>query len=300
MAEARAYDVALSFAGEDRDYVRSVATALQSNGINVFFDENEQVEMWGKDLYEHLHAIYSSKATYCVIFISEAYARKVWTRHERRSAQERALKEKGEYILPARFDSTELPGLPSTIAYIDIGDRSPSEFASLILSKLGRAQPTLIEDSEPTFRVPRRTAASFNPYEEAERLVTFLRKELRRRGPSLERANASLCDFTRGDRTCFRVTRGETVLFSLDVWMGGIAGDKGLSFYAVDGEIRLLSNSINAWANLVWDDESERAIVELHDLSLLGHLPDTERRLSFEAFADRMWDRVVDAVDRAR
>ena len=39
------------------------------------------------------------------------YLEREWTIHERRSAQERMLKEKGsEYILPVKIDDSELPG----------------------------------------------------------------------------------------------------------------------------------------------------------------------------------------------
>jgi hypothetical protein len=66
--------------------------------------------LWGKDLYEHLDWIYQKAARYCVLFASEAYANKVWTTHERRSAQARALQSNQEYVLPVRFDDTEIPG----------------------------------------------------------------------------------------------------------------------------------------------------------------------------------------------
>ena len=32
------YDIALSFAGEDREYVEKVATLLKENGVRVFYD----------------------------------------------------------------------------------------------------------------------------------------------------------------------------------------------------------------------------------------------------------------------
>ncbi|HEX8430183.1 MAG TPA: TIR domain-containing protein, partial [Longimicrobium sp.] len=86
-----AYDVALSFAGEDRLYVRGIAQALREAGIQVFFDEYEVASLWGKDLYAHLQDVYQNQAKYTVIFISASYAVKVWTNHERKSAQARAL-----------------------------------------------------------------------------------------------------------------------------------------------------------------------------------------------------------------
>ena len=299
MTKVYDYDVALSFAGEDRIYVRKVAAALQSHEVKVFFDEYEKVDMWGKDLYEHLHEVYSFKAKYCVIFNSEAYARKIWTNHERKSAQERALGEHHEYILPARFDSTELPGLLSTIGYIDLSNLAPEDLADLILSKLGRLHTKLVTDQEPDYRSPRQIPSSFNPYDEAIRFIAFLEDELLERSATLQRANSSLSVFERGERTCFRVVRGERVLFSMDIWTGGLSGDKGLSFYAVNGEIRAASNSVNAWAELSWNLEIEEVILKLHDMSLFGHFPSQDREISFDEFVQLIWDRIVDAVDKS-
>lgn len=114
-----------------------MADTLRANGVRVFFDEYEEVGLWGKDLYEHLDDVYKNAARYCVIFASGNYAKKVWTSHERRSAQERALKENREYILPARFDSTPIPGLRETVGYINLRNHSPSSFAEIIRTKIG-------------------------------------------------------------------------------------------------------------------------------------------------------------------
>src|ERR1700723_3637248 len=101
------YDVALSFAGEQRSEVFAVAECLKKAGINVFYDEYEKANLWGKNLYDHLSDVYLNRATYCVIFASKEYAEKTWTNLERQNAHARALKDKGaEYILPVRFDST--------------------------------------------------------------------------------------------------------------------------------------------------------------------------------------------------
>lgn len=132
------YQVALSCAGEDRSYVHAVAQFLKRNGVDVFYDEFEEAKLWGKDLYEYLDEVFRTASRYCVMFISEDYARKVWPTHERRSAFARALEEKGEYILPARFDDTEIPGLRATIGYVDLREKTPEELAKLLLEKLQR------------------------------------------------------------------------------------------------------------------------------------------------------------------
>lgn len=133
------YDVALSFAGEDRDYVEKVAASLREKGVRVFYDKFEAARLWGKDLVDYLQDVYQNRARFCVLFISQHYVNKPWPRHERRSAQARALVANEEYLLPARFDDTALPGLPPSIGFVDLRGLDPEDFAELILEKIGIA-----------------------------------------------------------------------------------------------------------------------------------------------------------------
>ena len=43
------YQVALSFAGEQRSYVEEVARSLLACGISVFYDGFESVWLWGRN-----------------------------------------------------------------------------------------------------------------------------------------------------------------------------------------------------------------------------------------------------------
>jgi len=130
------YQVALSFAGEDRSYVARVANELKRKKVRVFYDEYETANLWGKDLYTHLDEIYRKKARYCVVFISDNYKKKLWTNHERESAQARAFQENQEYLLPVRLDDTEIPGIKPTIGYIRRKDVKLSQLVDLIYKKL--------------------------------------------------------------------------------------------------------------------------------------------------------------------
>jgi len=56
------YDVALSFAGEDREIVESIARQLVDCDVKVFYDEFVTHELWGKDLFQHLSTVYRDKA----------------------------------------------------------------------------------------------------------------------------------------------------------------------------------------------------------------------------------------------
>ena len=52
--DMKKYKVALSFAGEDRDYVEKVASQLVAEGVTVFYDKFEEATLWGKNLFTHL------------------------------------------------------------------------------------------------------------------------------------------------------------------------------------------------------------------------------------------------------
>jgi hypothetical protein len=138
--EERQFDVALSFAGEDRAYVEKVASKLREMGIKVFYDKYELVTLWGKNLYDHLQDVYQNKAKYTVMFISKHYADKVWTNHERKSAQARAFVSNQEYILPVKLDETIIPGILKTFGYINVVDYVPEDLAKLIKQKVGPIQ----------------------------------------------------------------------------------------------------------------------------------------------------------------
>jgi TIR domain len=134
------YDVAVSFAGENRPTAEKFAEILKAHGLKVFYDEWEQANLWGRDLYEHLDEVYAKKARYCVMFLSEAYARKAWTNHERKSAQTRAFQENEEYILPLRLDDTAIPGIRATLGYLDLRKIKVEGAAQLAIQKVAAAK----------------------------------------------------------------------------------------------------------------------------------------------------------------
>ena len=142
------WDVALSFAGAQRDYVEQVARALQARGVRCFYDADEQVELWGRFLAEELLAVYGEQASAVVVFVSAEYAARDWTRLERRAALNRAVRERQEYVLPARFDDTPLPGLLSDMVAVDLRGRTPEQFAAVIAAKLAALDVTASGSAE--------------------------------------------------------------------------------------------------------------------------------------------------------
>ena len=132
----REFDVALSFAGEDRRQAKELADLLKSGGYESFYDEYKRAYLWGQDLYVRLSSVYKDKAHYCVVFLSQHYANKLWTKHELKSAQARAFEENREYILPVRLDDTEIEGLLPTVGYLDLREVSIEEVYQALVQKL--------------------------------------------------------------------------------------------------------------------------------------------------------------------
>ena len=131
------YDVAVTFAGEDRAFVEAVVDQVKASGFSVFYDEDAKSEMWGVDLPEFFADIYERRARYAMMFVSVHYAAKPWTRLERRSVLARAMQASSPYLLPVRLDSTELPGVRSTIGYLDGLRETPTGVANALKAKLG-------------------------------------------------------------------------------------------------------------------------------------------------------------------
>lgn len=129
------YDVALSFAGEQRAYVEEVAKILKNAAVKVFYDSFE--DLWGVDLTVKLEDVYRRQSRYVVIFVSGEYVEKAWPNLERQHALAGRIERNDESVLPARFSGIELPGLPATVGYLDISHMTPAELASRILRKLG-------------------------------------------------------------------------------------------------------------------------------------------------------------------
>jgi tetratricopeptide (TPR) repeat protein len=133
----KTFDLAISFAGEDRKIAKSLASTLKKMGLLVFYDDDEQANLLGECLTEYLTDIYKEKSGYCVVLVSRHYVLKRWTRLEWKAAQARAFEEfDTAYILPIRLDSTELPGLLSTIGYLSIKDKSIQEISKIIHQKV--------------------------------------------------------------------------------------------------------------------------------------------------------------------
>lgn len=83
------YDVALSFAGSDRDVASDLFESLQDAELEVFYDENEQHRILAEDVEDYLRPIYQSEAMFVVALLGPDYPNRIWTRFESKHFTER-------------------------------------------------------------------------------------------------------------------------------------------------------------------------------------------------------------------
>ncbi len=120
MLDSMEFDFAFSFAGEDRDVVQEIYKRLTADGVQVFYDFAYQAHLVGKDLYRSLREIYKNKGKYVVCFISEHYAKKVWTNLEFTAVKERLMSTffASDFLIPILIGKAEmLDDIPGYIGF---------------------------------------------------------------------------------------------------------------------------------------------------------------------------------------
>ena len=131
------FDVAISFAGPQRQLAERLATLVREAGFSVFYDDFYPEHLWGMDLPVLFDDIFRKRSRFCVIFASTEYVERMWTNHERQAAVARALDQRGRaYILPIRVDEVELPGVPPTLGYVSLRERPIEGVGEILVRKL--------------------------------------------------------------------------------------------------------------------------------------------------------------------
>jgi hypothetical protein len=155
--DAYAFDVAVSFASEDREFVGEVVTRITASNARVFCDSDFSAGIRGEELPGHLDRLYRRKTPHAVIFASRYYAEKMWARYERRAVITGAHENSGIHILAVRLDDTALPGLSPAVGSLDARWVGLAGIAEAILARLGIMRAGR---ADPVTRVPRTEAES--------------------------------------------------------------------------------------------------------------------------------------------
>lgn len=111
------FQIAISYASENKDIAEGIAYGLKKDNIEVFYDGFFPAELWGEDLDVILQSIFRDKADFCLILVSKYYIDKYWTTKEKSFAIDRQMQENRPYILQLKIDDTILSGISKDIGY---------------------------------------------------------------------------------------------------------------------------------------------------------------------------------------
>lgn len=128
------YDVALSFAAEDRSTAEELGRLLAGRSLHVFYDQYPEQGPGTESVVNHLVNLFARKARVCVVFLSQHYPLKQWTVEDRESARERAYRDPDEFVLFLQLEESEIPGT------IDLRQQSMDQAAALLEEKIKRTR----------------------------------------------------------------------------------------------------------------------------------------------------------------
>jgi hypothetical protein len=139
------FQVAFSFAGEQRPLVKEIADKLQARlgEGSVFYDNTYEHILAGNDSDLLLQDIYEKRSAMVIVGVSGDYARKQWTQVENRVIRALEMRlsasEDGNArlrILPLRVGDGDVPWIPDNAICPDARNRPVEQIVQLILDRL--------------------------------------------------------------------------------------------------------------------------------------------------------------------
>ena len=132
------FRIALSFAGEKRDFVAQVAAVLAERfGEDaILYDKYHEAEFARHDLGILLPKLYGEQSDLIVPVLCPDYDVKRWTGWEWLHIYALLTKGDGQRVMPTRFEHAEVDGLSEAAAFIELDDKTPQYLATRILERL--------------------------------------------------------------------------------------------------------------------------------------------------------------------
>jgi len=103
--------------------------AAQCAGYTVFYDFDQQHQLWGQNLRLKLQDVYANEAQYMVIFLSKEYPEKDWPFLSLKSEKGQRPSGLPNTLLPIVVDDVSVVGLSKDVGYLDLRRMSVREIA---------------------------------------------------------------------------------------------------------------------------------------------------------------------------
>jgi hypothetical protein len=115
IAKDREWDVAISFAGENRELAAYISNQLEILDIHVFFDKLYEDNYLGQAWGAKFKSIFADQSGLVICLLDQNHERKIWPTFERDCFTPRVAA--GE-VIPIFLDDTVFPGIPKDIVGI--------------------------------------------------------------------------------------------------------------------------------------------------------------------------------------
>lgn len=302
------YDIAVSFAGAQRDYVERVVRACEHLGLKVFYDKNKTVDLWGRNFIYEMRAVYGgNQARYFIPFLSTDYFAGAYPRDEFNAAMVLAIEREPDdgYILPIMVDRVDVPPelLSPAIGYLRAEQYTVEGLAQVIANRVRSAhekheEPRAISDVVERalkVRLPRIAPVKFSAYDTLETALMRVGELFLQASNELEPFGYTCRVRTLNAVVSVRVeAHGQAVCeLRLRFDDSGFGGDDRLAMSFAWP--RVMGDSMNGWVTATWDSESREAKLKLNDLSVNGS---EDALLTADELFDALWQKIVVFIER--
>jgi hypothetical protein len=113
--KSKEFEIAISFAGENRQLAKYIAEQLESIDISVFLDEHYEANYLGKAWSKEFERIFIEDSKYIICLLDTHHRDKIWPTFERECFKKRVPD--GE-VIPVFLDETVFVGIPDDIVGI--------------------------------------------------------------------------------------------------------------------------------------------------------------------------------------
>ena len=110
--EVKEFEIAISFAGENRKLAKYLAEQFETIDVPAFYDENYESNYLGKTWSKEFERIFVSDSRYVVCLLDKNHREKIWPTFERNCFKKRVPD--GE-VIPIYLDDTKFVGIPDDV-----------------------------------------------------------------------------------------------------------------------------------------------------------------------------------------
>jgi hypothetical protein len=298
-----AYDIAVSFASEHRDYVARTVDAAKSLGLRVFYDSDMTNDFWGSNRILEKHKVFGAKTRYFVPFISNEYLSDAVPMDDFSVAMMTAVTRGDTYILPVLIGGVRVPHefLHPQTGCLKAEDYTPGELAQQLDIKVRKAKGIAQEPRDVRVVVEKVKPVVLPhdfKYREVEATFGYLAEQFMVVESNFTK-EGFVCSIKYVDqqRVAVRIERNNLTVYSLDISIG----ERGLGWDRIAfGPGRRMDDGggITAWAEPYYDRSVSRAKLKVRNIALLPTMADEWYTLAKEELFQLLYEEISALLER--